>query len=187
MLRLVATQGCWPHDAGDDKRRTLRADPRRTDSFAEAWLCQAFEQEADHGERHEGCDSSCVAFEAACLASIAADPSLLQDRETMEIAAPDDLDRPSISWVAIVVAILGPWHPGSTRMRSMKGKPCRVCCNRSPARAVLNVGGQIAYAEQEAEHVDKDVALAAHDFLARIEALRVERTPLFSSLGALRV
>lgn len=38
---------------------------------------------------------------------------------------------------------------------------------------VLNIGGQHAHAEQEAERVDEDVALAARDFLARIKALRV--------------
>jgi hypothetical protein len=60
---------------------------------------QAFEHEADHGGPQEGGDGSCVAFEIARQSSIAADPgegpleSLRQDRETMEIAGPDDLDR----------------------------------------------------------------------------------------------
>jgi hypothetical protein len=43
----------------------------------------------------------------------------------------------------------------------------------------LNVGGQHAHAEQEAERVDKDMTLAARDLLARIEALRVERSAPF--------
>ena len=45
--------------------------------------------------------------------------------------------------------------------------------------AVLNVGGQHAHAEQEAERVDKDMTLAARDLLARIEALRIERSAPF--------
>jgi hypothetical protein len=43
------------------------------------------------------------------------------------------------------------------------------------AIAVLNVGGENAHAEQETEHVDEDVTLAARDLLACIEALRIER------------
>ena len=41
--------------------------------------------------------------------------------------------------------------------------------------AVLNVGRQNASAEQETERIDEDVAFAARDLLARIEALRSKR------------
>ena len=41
--------------------------------------------------------------------------------------------------------------------------------------AVLNVGRQNAYAEQETERIDEHVAFAARDLLARIEALRSKR------------
>ena len=49
------------------------------------------------------------------------------------------------------------------------------------ARAVpvLNVGRQDVHTEQEAERVDEDVALAARDLLARIEALRINRRAPF--------
>jgi hypothetical protein len=47
------------------------------------------------------------------------------------------------------------------------------------AVAVLNVGGQNAHAEQKAERFNEDMALAARDFLARIEALWVERRAPF--------
>src|SRR5882762_4481746 len=40
--------------------------------------------------------------------------------------------------------------------------------------AILNVGSMNAHAEQEAECVDEDMALATRDLLARIKALRVE-------------
>jgi hypothetical protein len=39
----------------------------------------------------------------------------------------------------------------------------------------LNVGRQNAYAEQETERIDEDVAFAACDLLARIKALRSKR------------
>ena len=41
--------------------------------------------------------------------------------------------------------------------------------------AVLNVGGMDHDVQQEAERIDKDVALAPDDLLARIKPLRVER------------
>jgi hypothetical protein len=51
------------------------------------------------------------------------------------------------------------------------------------AVAVLNVGGQNAHAEQKAERVNEDMALAARDFLARIEALWVDRrAPFWAAL-----
>ncbi len=54
--------------------------------------------------------------------------------------------------------------------------------------AVLNIGWQNTHAEQEVEGVDKDVALAARDLLARIESLRVERgAPFFERLRTLQV
>ena len=43
------------------------------------------------------------------------------------------------------------------------------------AVTVLNIGGQNTYAEQKAERVNEDMALAPRDFLARIEALRINR------------
>lgn len=47
------------------------------------------------------------------------------------------------------------------------------------AVAVLDIGGQNAHAEQEAERIDEDMALAARDLLARVEPLRVNRGPPF--------
>jgi hypothetical protein len=47
------------------------------------------------------------------------------------------------------------------------------------AVAILDVGGKNAYAEKKAERVDEDVALAARNLLARIEALRIQRSPPF--------
>ena len=41
--------------------------------------------------------------------------------------------------------------------------------------AILNIGGQNAHAEQQAKRIDEDVALTTRDFLACVEALRINR------------
>ena len=51
--------------------------------------------------------------------------------------------------------------------------------------AILHVGGMDDDAQQQAECIDEDVALAPRDLLARIEALRVERSPPFCAPLAL--
>jgi len=53
------------------------------------------------------------------------------------------------------------------------------------AIAILNVGGMNRNAQQEAERVDKDMPLAPGDFLPRIIALRVKRSPPFGAPLAL--
>jgi len=45
--------------------------------------------------------------------------------------------------------------------------------------AILHVGGVDDHAQQEAERIDEDVALASLDLLARIEALRIKRRAPF--------
>ena len=47
--------------------------------------------------------------------------------------------------------------------------------NQSRPVAVLNVGGMDDDVQQKAERIDKDVALAPDDLLARIKPLRVKR------------
>ena len=59
------------------------------------------------------------------------------------------------------------WFPASTGMLIL----AMTRMNTPP----MNVGGMNRNAQQEAERVDKDMPLAARDFLARIKALRVER------------
>jgi len=56
---------------------------------------------------------------------------------------------------------------------------------RRIAIAILNIGGMDRYAQQQAERIDEDMALATRDFLARIEALRVEEGPPFCAPLAL--
>jgi len=57
--------------------------------------------------------------------------------------------------------------------------------NESRAIAILDVCGMNGNAQQEAKRVDKDVPLAAGDFLARIVALCIDKSPPFSAALAL--
>ena len=51
--------------------------------------------------------------------------------------------------------------------------------------AVLHAGRVHIHVQQQAERIDKDVALATKDFLARVEALEIERGPPFTASSAL--
>lgn len=51
--------------------------------------------------------------------------------------------------------------------------------------AILHIGRMDGDAQQETERVDEDVALAARNLLARIEALRIDRGPPFCAALAL--
>ena len=64
-------------------------------------------------------------------------------------------------------------------------RPARRAKQLAGAVAVLHVGGMDDDAQQQAERIDEDVALAPRDLLARIEALRVERSPPFCAPLAL--
>ncbi len=97
----------------------------------------------------------------------------------MEITAPDDLHRPTPRggdrrrhFRPLVFGV------GEDALDDGKAPP-RLPQQIARPVAVLNVGGQTAHTEQEAERVDKDITLAARDFLARIEALRVECSARF--------
>jgi hypothetical protein len=64
-------------------------------------------------------------------------------------------------------------------------KPTGLAQQLAGAIAILDVAGMDHDAQQEAEGVDEDVALAARDLLARIEALRVDPGPPFCAALAL--
>ena len=91
----------------------------------------------------------------------------------MMIRAFDDLDFP----VSCCSDRRGHFRPlisgvGKNALDERK-TPSRPLQQITRSVTVLNIGGQNAHAEQEAERVDEDVALAARDFLARVKALRV--------------
>jgi hypothetical protein len=97
----------------------------------------------------------------------------------VEIAAPNDLHCP-ISRGGDRRRHFRPLVSGVGEDALDEGKSAaRLLQQIARPVAVLNVSGQNAHAEQKAERIDKDVALAARDLLARIKALRVERSAPF--------
>jgi hypothetical protein len=151
------------------------------------WPGQATQHDADHGEAEEGGDGSGIAFEVAGEAAVAADPgkgalddpAFGQDDEAMGIAALDDLQGPRAGlgndpghlW-SLVAGV------GKDALDERKGSP-RGAQQVTRTIAVLHVGRVDGDAQQEAQRIDQDVALAAGDFLPRIKALRVERRAPF--------
>jgi hypothetical protein len=147
------------------------------------WPGQASEHEADHGEAHEGGDGSGIAFEITRQAAIATDPgqgsfddpAFWQDDEVMRVGTLDDLEHPA--------ACIGDRLCGLRSLIASIGEDAldegkaaaRLSQNLTHAVAILNVGGMHDNAQQEAERIDENMALAACNLLARIEALRVER------------
>ena len=107
------------------------------------------------------------------------DPALGQYDEFVQLVALDDLEHPTA----------GPGC-GSRGARSLiagigedaldEGKrAARLLKDLADAIAVLHIGWVNDDAQEEAERVDEDVALAPRDFLARIITLRVERRAPF--------
>jgi hypothetical protein len=157
------------------------------DSRAESWFGQSFEHDADHCEAHESGDGSGVAFEVARQPAISADPregpfndpAFWQDDEAMCVAAFDDLQSPA----AGVGDHLGHLRPLIARISKdalNKRKPApRRAQQLTSTIAILHVGRVDDYIQQKAERVDEDMALAARNLLARIEALWVKRRAPF--------
>ena len=151
------------------------------------WAGQSSEHDADHGEAEEGGDGSGVALEVAGQAAVSADPgkgtlddpAFGQDDEAMGIAALDDLQGPG----AGLGDEFGHLRPlvagiGKDAFDEGEGSP-RGAQQVTRTIAVLHVGRVDGDAQQEAQRIDQDVALAAGDFLPRIKALRVERRAPF--------
>ena len=148
-----------------------------------AWLGQALEHEADHGEAEEGRNRGGIAFEVPHQTAISADPregsfhdpSLWQDDEPVEVGSLDDFEFPG----AGSAHNLRHFRPlisgiGEDPLDEWKTPP-RLAQQIAGAVAVLDVGGQNTHAEEQAERIDEDVTLAPRAFLARVITLRVER------------
>ena len=141
----------------------------------------------DYGEANEGSDGSGVAFEVARQTAVAADPgegalddpSLGQNDKAVRVATLDDLQGPATCigddlrhlW-SLIAGV------GEDTLDEGEQAPRRTQQVAS-AVAILHIGGLNADAQQETERVDQNMALAASDLLARIEALRVKRRAPF--------
>ena len=171
----------------------LRADPRTCDSSTRGWRCQTPEHDADHGETDEGDNGSGITLEVASEAPVAADPgerslhdpAFRQGHEAVRVGALNDFQLPAAGrgdgrrHPRPLVAAVGEdgLDEGERTARGSK--------QLAGAVAILRVGGMDDDAQQQAECIDEDVALAPRDLLARIEALRVERSPPFCAPLAL--
>ena len=106
-------------------------------------------------------------------------PPFVQDGEALgNVAALDDLDLPRAGFGcggadarALIAAI------GEDARDERKQGPRSFGQHLSGTVAVLGVGGMNRHAQQQAERIDEDVALAAFDLFARIEALGIEKSP----------
>jgi hypothetical protein len=103
----------------------------------------------------------------------------------MQLGALDDLELPGAGlgdccrhFGALIGAI------GEDRLDERE-QPARPAQQRAGAVAVLHVGGMDNDVQEKTERVDENVPLAARDFLARIEALRIDRRPPFCAALAL--
>ena len=145
---------------------------------------QASEHDADHCEPDEGGDSAGISLEIARQAAIAADPgqgsfddpSLGQDDEFVQFIALDDLQHPTTGAGSrsrgARSLIAGVGEDALDEGEEAAGASIE---NQPRPVAVLNVGGMNDNIQQEAERIDKDMALAPGDLFARIKPLRVKR------------
>lgn len=113
------------------------------------------------------------------------DPALGQDDEAVQLGAFDDFQFPrpgpgdNLRHPRPLVAAVG-----IDAFDDGEGAPC-LAEHGGGSIAVLNIGGVDDDAQEEAEGIDEDVALAVLDLLARIEARRIDRGPPFTAPLAL--
>ena len=159
------------------------------------WLRQAAEHYADHGETDEGGNSSAIALEIARHAAKAADPgecslhdpALGQDFKTDSGSRTfDDLDPPATRSCGCFCGFR-PLIAAVTIDALDEGKqPTRTAVeHQRNAVTILNAGRMHCHVQQQAERIDKNVPLATLNLLARIKALRIERSPPFCAPFAL--
>jgi hypothetical protein len=103
----------------------------------------------------------------------------------MQLAALDDLNGPAAR-VGDDLCHLGSLVASISEDALDEGE--RAACRAkqvTSAVAILQMGGMDYDAQQEAERIDEDMALATRDLLAGIKALRVERRAPFCAALAL--
>ena len=146
----------------------------------------------DHGEADESGGDAAVPLEVAGEASVAADPSdrsldnppLGQHDEAVPVGSLDDLERPDAG------AGQRGAHPrslvaGIADDALDEGEQLADLAQQGfGAVAVLHIRWMHDHAEQQAERVGQQVALAPEDLLARVVAGRVERSAPFCAAFA---
>jgi hypothetical protein len=104
------------------------------------------------------------------------DPALGQDDKFVQFVALDDLDHPPASAGG---GLRDPWPLvtgiGEDALNEGKEAARAPIENQANPVTVLKVGGMNDDIQQKAERIDKDVALAPGDLLARIKTLRIKR------------
>ena len=113
------------------------------------------------------------------------DPAFGQDDKTVQVRALDDLQRPRPGPLD-QVGHLRPCVATVADDAFDEGEPpAGLAQQRLRPIPILNVGSVDVDAQQQAERVDKDVALAPEDLFARVIAGRIKRAPPFSAPLAL--
>ena len=158
------------------------------------WSGQSPEHDADHGEADEGGGGSCIALEVARQAAVTADPGegafddppLRQDDEAMQLVALDDHQLPSTGLGnragSLRSLIAGISEDALNEREQASRAPIE---DQSRAVAILHIGGMDDDIQEQAERLDENMPLAAGNLLARIEALRVQRSAPFCAALAL--
>ncbi len=141
----------------------------------------------------EGGSLSGVALVVAAETSVAADPgqralhdpALGQHDEAAEARALDDLKGPGARLLhhgghlrSLVAAVSDDPLDEREALAGLSEQGLR-------AIAILHAGGVHIHVQQQAERVDKDVALAPEDLLARVKPLWIKRAPPFTAPLAL--
>ena len=148
---------------------------------------ESAEHDADHGHAHERCGDAEVALEVARQAAVAADPSdralddpaLRQHDEFVPVAAAHDLDLPGAG------AGGGGGHPRpliagiADDALDEREQTSHLAQQWLGSIAVLHMRRLHDDAEQQAQRVGQQMALAACDLLARVVAGRIERRAPF--------
>ena len=153
-----------------------------------SWPGQSAEHDADHSEADEGRNGSRMALEVACQSTVSADPgqgafddpALGKNDEAVRVVALDDLQLPGAGLgnggAGLGSLITG---VGENAFEEREQAACAPIQDQFGAIAILNIGRMDGDIQEEAERVDEDMPLAARDFLAGVEALRVERRAPF--------
>ena len=100
----------------------------------------------------------------------------------MQLGALDDLDNPAAGILCserharpLVAGI------GEDFLDERPQRARAFIEHEARAVPVLNIGGMNRHAQKQAERIDKDVPLAARDFLGAVKALRIEIGPPFGA------